>query len=251
MIAAGADLSYVQFVGEVKEKKGKRAFDPATDVSELEAAAPPDVAVIIVDPLVSAVAGDSHKNAEVRRSLAPLVDLAVKLDAALIGIMHYSKGTQGRDPLERVSGSVGFAALARIVFGTARQGDDNADLRRMVVARAKSNIGPDGGGFLYGFDQINIGNGIIASSIIWDGALHGTARDLLAEPEDDDSGNGPQGAVEFLRNLLAQVPLTAGEVRQRGEASGFKWRSLQRAMKRAGVTSKPQGFGKPHLWSLD
>ena len=251
LIAAGADLSYVQFVGEVKGKKGKRAFDPAIDVDKLEAAAPSDVAVIIIDPLVSAVAGDSHKNAEVRRSLATLVDMAVKLDAALIGIMHYSKGTQGRDPLERVSGSIGFAALARIVYGTVRQGDDDAVLRRMVLARAKSNIGPDGDGFLYGFEQVDIGNGIVASNIIWDGALHGTARDLLAEPDDEDCSNGPQGAVEFLRNLLAQGPLTTGEVRQRGEASGFKWRSLQRAMKRAGVASKAPGFGMPHLWSLD
>lgn len=251
LIAADADRSYVQFVGDVKDNRGNRAFDPATDVAKLEAAAPPDVALIIVDPLVSAVAGDSHKNAEVRRSLAPLVDLAVKLDAALIGITHYSKGTQGRDPLERVSGSLAFGALARIVFGTAQQGEEDATLRRMVVARAKSNIGPDGGGFLYGFEQVDVGNGISASRIVWDDLLHGTARDLLEEPEADETGNGPQSALDFLRDLLAGGPMTVDEVKRQGTVAGLSFRALQRALKRAGFKSKRQGFGKPALWSLD
>lgn len=251
LIVAGVDRSYVQFVGEVKDQRGRRAFDPAIDVATLEAAAPSDVALIIVDPLVSAVAGDSHKNAEVRRSLAPLVDLATKLDAALLGITHYSKGTQGRDPLERVSGSLAFGALARIVFGTAQQGEDDAVLRRMVVARAKSNIGPDGDGFLYGFEQVEVDKEISASRIVWDGMLHGTARDLLAEPETDESGNGPQGVVDFLRDLLARGPMIVDEVKRQGSAAGFSFRALQRALKRAGFKSKRQGFGKPALWSLD
>lgn len=50
----------------------------------------------------------------------PLVELAQAKDAALIGITHYSKGTQGREPLERVCGSLAFGALARIVM--ARSG---------------------------------------------------------------------------------------------------------------------------------
>lgn len=250
LIAAGADLSNIKFIGDVNEKGKSRAFDPASDVAKLEAAAPPNVALVIVDPIVSAVAGDGHRNNEVRRALAPLVGLATKLDAALIGITHYSKGTQGRDPLERVSGSVAFGALARIVFGTAQQGDDDA-LRRMVIARAKSNIGPDGGGFLYGFEQIDIGNEISASRIVWDGLLHGTARDLLEEPEADETGNGPQSAMDFLRDLLAGGPLAVDEVKRQGTAAGISFRALQRALKRAGFKSKRQGFGKPALWSLD
>jgi len=35
-----------------------------------------NVRLLIIDPIVSAVTGDSHKNAEVRRSLQSLVDLA-------------------------------------------------------------------------------------------------------------------------------------------------------------------------------
>lgn len=252
LIAADADLTYVQFIGDVRDKQGNRAFDPATDVAKLRVAASPDVAMIIVDPLVSAVAGDSHKNAEVRRSLAPLVDLAIKLDAALIGITHYSKGTQGRDPLERVSGSLAFGAVARIVFGTARQGSNDADTQRMVLARAKSNIGQDGGGFNYGFEQVQLRNEIIASRIHWGEALHGTARDLLEEPDAiDDLETGPQSAVDFLRDLLSGGPMTADDAKRKGEAAGFSSRALQRALKRAGFKSKRQGFSGIAHWSLD
>ena len=42
-----------------------------------------DVRLLIVDPIVSAVMGDSHKNAEVRRSLQPLVDLAAFMRCAI------------------------------------------------------------------------------------------------------------------------------------------------------------------------
>lgn len=251
LIAAGADRSKIKFIGDVNENGKRRAFDPAVDIPKLEAAAPPDVALIIVDPIVSAVAGDGHRNNEVRRALAPLVELGVRRGAAIIGITHYSKGTQRRDPLERVSGSLAFGALARIVFGTAQQGEDDAVQRRMILARAKSNIGPDGGGFLYGLEQIDVIDGIPASKIVWDSQLYGTARDLLDEPEAGETGNGPQSAVDFLRDLLAGGAMTVDEVKRRGTEAGFSFRALQRALNRAGFKSKRQGFGKPALWSLD
>ena len=59
-------------------------------------------------PIVSAVAGDSHKGAEVRRALQPVVTLAQRLGCAVLGITHFSKGTNGRDPVERVTGSIAF-----------------------------------------------------------------------------------------------------------------------------------------------
>jgi len=80
-----------------------------------------DLALIIIDSIVAAVGGDSNKNAEVQRGLMPLIKLAEAKNAALLGVSHYSKGTQGRDPLERVTGSLAFGAAARLVFGTVKQ----------------------------------------------------------------------------------------------------------------------------------
>lgn len=266
LIAAGAVLSKVRFVGEVVQDGKHIAFDPARDVPKLAAACAgiDNIALLIVDPIVSAVSGDSHKNAEVRRGLAPLVELAAKLDAALLGITHYSKGTQGRDPLERVSGSLAFGALARVVLGTIREpvhSDAPAAPRGLIVARAKSNIGPDGGGFKYAFEQVELTThpGISASKIVWGSQLSGSASQLLGEPELMRIAKGAQrrdnGEVEdaasFLRELLETGPLPVKEIRKHGDDAGYAWRTVQRAMRSAGVTSKRGGFGQPATWSLD
>jgi putative DNA primase/helicase len=248
--AAAADMSRVQFVGPVADSDGSRAFDPAHDVPALMAALSgmDDLALIIIDPVVSAVHGDSHKNAEVRRSLAPLVELAQAKRAALIGITHYSKGTQGREPLERVSGSLAFGALARLVYGTVRQKEEGEDSARSLLVRVKSNIGPDGGGFAYTITPHVVG-GIETSRINWGDAVEGAARELLAEAEGDPDDGG-KDAASFLRDLLADGSMPTKNVRRHADDAGYPWRTVQRAMRRAGVESRRGGFGKPAMWGL-
>ena len=78
-------------------------------------------------------------------------------------------------------GSVAFGAVARVVWVTAAT--ENEDGERMhVLARAKSNIGPDDGGFSYAFEQVDLPShpGITASKVEWGTPLVGRARDLLA-----------------------------------------------------------------------
>jgi putative DNA primase/helicase len=252
--AAGADLSKIRFVGDIKAGSERNAFDPSRDVPKLVEAVGNDldVALIVVDPIVSAVPGDSHKNAEVRRGLAPLVDLATRLDAALLGITHYSKGTQGRDPLERVSGSLAFGAVARVVWGTVKQQADEGQPSSLMLARAKSNIGPDGGGFVYAYEQVEVPGspGVLASRVVWGAPVEGSARELLSEVDADDEGMEGRDAAEWLRDLLADGPIEVKAIRKQGDDSGFSWRTLQRAMRRAGVVSKRGGFGLPATWSL-
>jgi RecA-family ATPase len=78
LLLMGADLSRVFFVGDVLEGGERRAFDPARDMEPLRRKLVEigGAKLLIVDPIVSAVAGDSHKNSEVRRGLQPLADLA-------------------------------------------------------------------------------------------------------------------------------------------------------------------------------
>jgi len=118
---SGADLARVFFVEDVLEGRERRPFDPAKDIASLRRAieAAGGAVLLVVDPIVSAVAGDSHKNSETRRSLQPLVDLAGSVGAALVGITHFTKGTAGREPIERITGSLAFGALARVVMVAA------------------------------------------------------------------------------------------------------------------------------------
>jgi hypothetical protein len=67
LIAMGADPARIHIVHAVKEDLGPRPFNPATDMKKLGVAikqlAP---TLLILDPISSAIVGDSHKAAEVR-----------------------------------------------------------------------------------------------------------------------------------------------------------------------------------------
>lgn len=253
LIAAGADMARVFFVGDTHDEH-RRPFDPARDVDLLAEAAATigEVAMIVVDPLVSAVGGDSHKNAEVRRGLAPLVDLAARMDAALLGITHYSKGTGGRDPLERVTGSIAFGALARVVLGTVRMEAKEGEPQKMMMARAKSNIGPDGGGFTYAFEQIELPGypGVSASRIVWGAAVEGTARELLQEAEYEQDRQAParDEAEDFLRDLLETGPMRTDAIKIEAKEAGITWSTIRRAKDAIGAKATRRGYGEDGGW---
>lgn len=253
LLAAGADMSRIHAIGNVTRGGERVPFDPARDVPILTAklAALEDVALLVVDPLVNAVMGDSHKNAEVRRSLAPLVELASRVDAALLGITHYSKGTQGHEPLERVTGSLAFGALARVVLGTVRMPqDDTTAPREMMLARCKSNIGPDGDGFTYRIEQAEIASHrVLASRIVYGRAVTGSARELLAEPEPGDGGDDNRDAAEFLRELLQDGAVPSKQVFSDANGAGYSRRQLNRAKTQLGVIAKKHGLDH-WVWQL-
>lgn len=246
--AAGADLSRVHIIGDVGHGEDARPFDPARDLPGLERAALEigDIGLLIADPVVSAVAGDSHKNTEVRRALQPMVHLATRLDCAVLGISHFSKGTAGRDPVERVTGSIAFGALARVVMVTAK-GEDDARL----LARAKSNIGPDGGGFGYTLELVDF-DGEDVSKVAWGAPLEGSARELLGDAE--MVGDSPRDdAAEWLDAMLAGAEVPVAEIKKQATAAGFSWRTVERAKSEMSVIAEAvgrQGGGVVWHWRL-
>ena len=255
---SGADLSRVYFIGDVREGNERRSFDPARDMEPLRRKLIEigDVRLLIVDPVVSAVAGDSHKNAEVRRGLQPLADLAASMRCALLGITHFSKGTGGRDPVERLTGSLAFGALARVVLVAAKHQEEGEDGRTVrLFCRAKSNIGPDDGGFEYDLHQAELKThpGIFASSVLWGEAVEGAARELLATADatcDDGEGGTLADAKRFLADLLADGPMRAGEVFKDADQAGYSKRSIQRAANAIKVERHKDGMKGGWQWRL-
>jgi len=260
LMAMGADLSRVAFVDGASETvngaKRQVAFDPARHLDALAsriADAPP--ALLIVDPIVSAVAGDSHKNAEVRRGLQPLVDMARLHGIAVLGITHFSKGTQGRDPTERVTGSLAFGALARIVFVSSKTAEG-----ARVFMRSKSNIGSDEGGFEYDIEQVEVPGlpGVFASRVVWGAMVQGNAREVLAEAESEPkAAEAPEPtatdeAMEALREVLTPGEMVGREVITTMKAAGFTEKVVRLARETLGVKIRRDGFGKDmkSLWSL-
>lgn len=258
LVLSGADLSRVYFIDDIRVGDERRAFDPAHDMEPLRRKLVEigGVRLLIVDPVVSAIAGDSHKNAEVRRGLQPLADLAASMRCALLGITHFSKGTGGRDPVERLTGSLAFGALPRVVLVAAKhqeEGDDGRTVR--LLCRAKSNIGPDEGGFKYDLHQAELKThpGICASSVLWGEAVEGAARDLLATADatgDDGEGGTLADAKRFLSDLLADGPMRAGEVFKDADQAGYSKRSIQRAANAIKVERHKDGMKGGWTWRL-
>ncbi len=254
---SGADLSRVFFIAEVRQGNERRSFDPARDMEPLrrKLAEIGDVRLLIVDPIVSAVAGNSHRNAEVRRGLQPLVDMGAAMGCAVLGITHFSKGTSGNDPVERLTGSIAFAGLARVVLVAAKHQEDDADGRTVrLFCRSKSNIGPDDGGFEYDLHQAELGTypGIFASYVLWGDAVEGSARALLAEADSTGDEGGTAGDIkQFLTDLLSDGPMSVKAIKADIDGAGYSWRTVERAKKALGIEAVKEGGtigGKGQQW---
>lgn len=250
-LAAGGDPSRIFFVQGRRDEGGLHPFDPAHDMRELVSAIQEagGASLVIVDPVVSAVTGDSHKNTEVRRALQPLVDAAAGGCFAVLGITHFSKGGQGGDPTQRVIGSVAFSAVARVVLVAARVGGaDGCD--RRILARSKSNIGPDDGGFEYVLEQTEPLPGIQASRVAWGAAVEGSARELLTDPAADEgcAGGARKEAEAFLIELLSAGPTPVKRVETEAMSLGIAWRTVRRASEQLAVKKRKAEGGS--YWSL-
>lgn len=246
LLAAGAERSRCYFIEGARTEDGEvQPFDPARDLSGLLQAIQHigGIRLLVIDPVVSAVTGDSHKNTEVRRALQPLVNLATACDCAVLGITHFAKGGQGTDPAQRVVGSVAFTAVARVVLVAAKVKslEDGQDAR--ILARSKSNIGPDDGGFNYHLQQCEPLPGIQASRIAWGGAVQGTARDLLTDPTEADEDEKADAtakdvAAEFLVELLKDGSAPSKFVEAEARAAGISWITVRRASDALGIRKR-------------
>jgi putative DNA primase/helicase len=254
LAAMRAELDRVHIVSAVTEQDSRRPFDPSCDMSALieRSRQVGDVRLLIVDPVVTVVAGDSHKNAEVRRGLAPLVEFAQELKAAVLGVTHFSKGTSGKDPLDRLTGSLAFGAAPRLVFAAAKQIADDGTEEGRVLVRVKSNIGPDGGAIGYQLATAELPQGIVTSRISWGMPLDGSARDILAEAErtddSEDAGGALAAAEKFLHDVFADGPLAARDIYRQAREAGHSEMTIRRAKDALGIAAQRTGFGSAGAW---
>lgn len=248
LIAAGADLARCHFIEGITQDGESMPFDPSQDIVELHKAVDQigGVSLLVIDPIVSAVAGDMHRANDVRRSLQAVVDFAEAHQCAVIGITHFGKGGKGKNPAERVIGSQAFGALARMVLVAAKE--ENGD--RRVLARAKSNIADDTGGVEYGLNVTTIDGDIQTTYVTWEGVIDGTAREILGEVEFDETGEGgeKEDAEQFLSDLLADGPLPTKRIKADADGAGFSWITIKRAKKVLGIEAKREGFGTGSVW---
>ena len=126
LMAAGADLDLV-YRAEVQAIDGDTysLSLPADNKLLEEAITSRRVALVVIDPLLSAISDvlDTHVNREVRRALDPLRGLVDRTGAVIAGIAHFSKSS-GTDASSLITGSGAFKDVARFIFAFAT---DRAD----------------------------------------------------------------------------------------------------------------------------
>ena len=134
-----------------------------------------------------------------------------------------TKGTVGKDPLERINGNETFGALPRLVMGAANNEADGEDKPERIMVRIKSNIGPSGGGFGYHIDMATLleNPAIEATRIVWENALEGTARELLNAAEVETANVSKfDEAKQFMADVLASTM----------RAANMSWATVRRAL---------------------
>ncbi|HAV4639216.1 AAA family ATPase [Acinetobacter baumannii] len=252
LIANGADISKVSIIsGRTNEKGELEPFDPAQDFPKIEEYIKlnPDVKLLMIDPIISAVSGDMNKANDVRRSLQPLVDLANEYKFSVLGITHFSKGSAGSTPADRIIGSQAFTALARMAWSAAKR-EDEGDC---ILVRAKSNNSILEGGIRYQIESETVLDHIDTTKTVWLGTIEGTAKELLNEAEsaENDNGSMVDMAKEFLIDLLSSVEkMPTKEVQAQAKDAGFSPASIRRAQEKLNIKPfKPQGE-KVWFWSL-
>lgn len=138
--AAGADASRISSLQQCVRAGVERGISLATDLDLIRHAVKEETAaLVIIDPL-SAYMGDvdTHKEAAVRRVLDPVAAMAEELSVGILWLLHLNKGA-AQNLLYRTSGSIGYVAVARLVFGVVPESESEG--ARRVFGWIKGNIG--------------------------------------------------------------------------------------------------------------
>jgi putative DNA primase/helicase len=262
--AAGADLDRVHIIGMKRNADGtERMFNLAEDLPLLEQKLEKigNVVLVVIDPMSSYLGVGKINNwstTDVRGVLAPLKDLAEREAVCVIGVMHFNKKADVHNAMLRIADSLAYSAAARHVYCCV---DDGEEIGRRLFIKAKNNLAPDTAALSYTVNTRCVGRDDDLKQDIWApylifGSEHVeiTATEAMqAEAAGAKPKNTAQKEAEaFLRERLAEGPVSQEEIVEEAKANLIAARTLHRAKKELGVTSCKEK-GKPDgkwFWTL-
>lgn len=258
LTAAGADLTRIYRVDIVTLDGVETGLSLPKDLGELEhAVVETDTALILLDPLMSRLdaALDTHKDAEVRLALEPLVRLADTCHATVLGLIHVNKTTGSNDALTMLMGSRAFAAVARAVLFVMVDPEDET---MRLLGQPKNNLGrSDLPTLSFRIDTVVVGasdeGDITSGRIGWAGETEQTIQDALANSTDDpDVKSATEEAAEWLSDYLLSKggAEESAAVKKSGAAAGHSTNALTRARRRLRITTQNRGFPRKTLWLM-
>jgi hypothetical protein len=242
---AGADLRRVTILRGIQCGKNEEQFD-LSDIPMLEdAIVQVRPLLLTIDP-VSAYTNarvDTKQDAQVRRMLKPLADLAEKHQCAVVGVTHLNKA-ELKNVLHRVPGSIAYVGAARSVLAVVA---DPGEQGSCVVGRIKGNLGRRPGDVGYRL----VSEGADHARIEWleSTPIRGIEALLGSAGESEEDREEQVDAVEFLREALgAGNRVEFKKLLREAVQMGISERTLKRAKKALGVQS--QWVGRESYWFL-
>jgi hypothetical protein len=263
LMAHDADLDRVHRV-QVLDEVGQLTLTLPDDVALVEAqldvlkAGGRRVAMIVIDPIGAFLAErtDSHKDAHVRRALAPLAALAERRDLAVLVIAHLTKDESSR-LISRVSGSGAFVNASRSVLGFARDPDDpdGEQGAQRVLVHVASNWGRYAPSLAMRIESRNVevDDGSIADvgRLVITGEIEVGVEDLQrGNPNESASGTEEEIAAKLVdgprpsREIKAELSSELGCSRKTVERVGA------RMADRGELTVESGGFPRTTTWAL-
>ena len=257
LLGADADLDRI-FRAEVQTADlSETTLSLPQDLAELERSViEHDVALVIFDPLMSRLDSglDTHKDSEVRRALEPLVALADRTGAAVLGLLHVNKSTT-TDPLTSLMGSRAFAAVARsVLFVMTDPDDENVRL----LGQAKNNLGrSDLPTLSFRIDGVKVADSddgeVWTGKLEWTGECSRTIREALnAAGASADDRSALQEASDWLSDFLVEQGGTAesNAIKDAGEKCGHSPSTLKRARVSIKALIVSRELPRRSFWSL-
>lgn len=246
LVAADADLARVHCVASVKTDGVSRTFSLQADLQILgdKIRAVGGAHIVLIDPITSYMGTkiDSHRTADVRAVLEPLMTFAEQFNVAVVVISHPQKAPQVK-ALNAVTGSGAFVQAPRVGF-LAIKDPENQD--RSLLLAMKNNLGIKAKGVGYRIASAFVGpdQNILTSHIVWDSQpVEITADQALEQASEKRRGSSSAEATEFLRERLEDgVPRTVKDLEDEAEGVGISKRTLERARRKLGVRAKKDGY---------
>jgi hypothetical protein len=242
--ACGAKMAKIHFLKSVLLDDGSESLPSLrADLEAIEAAASElgDCRLIIIDPVSAYLNGiDDHKNAEIRGLLFPLEHTGRRLNASVVLVTHLNKAST-QNAQQRVCGSVAYVAACRMNFLFAKDKEDPASRRRLMLDNG-CNLTEEVP--TLGYRIADSGEG---PQIEWEQEpLAITADEAMteqpAQSTDDDAEK--KECDDWLKDALRSGPVAQKELVRQGREVGFSEDKLKRAKKRIGAKSDRDGFGQ-------
>ena len=240
---AGADLSRILAVPYSPSTPGEQTFSklPA-DLPVLERAIQRVGAKLVIFDVLACyipITLSMQKDQDVRLALAPLAEMADRLQVACLLLRHLNKDTS-KSTIFRGGGSIGILGAARSGLLLANNPDDP---QTRVLALIKSNFGAPRDSLTF---KIQASEGI--PYIEWLGTTKQTAEELLA-PQTSEEQGAVRDAAEFLRAELADGPVESKQLEKAVKGQGLSWASVRRA-KSIVANSHKVGSSGTWFWEL-